>query len=238
MRLIDSLRIEKESALNAIASKNRLIASTAHDMRQPVLALDLYANWLSEDINMAAEICPKISVATRAVISQFDAMFDLAQINENQVKINIVEFDVLPVLQELCDQQQIIAKSKGLTLRRRLKSQLINSDPILLKRILGNIISNALKYTHIGGILVACRQKKQSLFIEVWDTGSGIAEQEHDLIFQEFYKSAAHAGTNDGFGLGLSIVKQFSQKLGHTVHMQTRQGVGTVMAIEIPLKLT
>lgn len=235
MRLIDSLKIEKQSALNAIASKNRLIASTAHDMRQPVLALDLYANWLSEDINMAPELTPKISAATRAVITLFDAMFDLAQIKENQVKIKLIEVNVLFVLQELCDQQQIVAESKGLVLRRRLKSKSIISDPVLLKRILGNLISNALKYTNKGGVLLACRQKKQSLHIEVWDTGCGIAKQEHDLIFQEFYKSATLAGTSDGFGLGLSIVKELSQKLGYIVHMKSRLGIGTMIAIEIPL---
>ncbi len=235
IQLIDSLTKEKESALSAIASKNRLIASTAHDMRQPVLALDLYANWMTEDANMAAELSPKIKIATRAVINQFDAMFDLAQLNEDQVKINLVEMDVLSILQELCDQQQIIAKARGLVVRRRLKSQIIKRDPILLKRILGNIISNSLKYSQRGGALVACRLKKQSLFIEVWDTGSGIDEQELELIFQEFYKSSTHAGTNDGFGLGLSIVKRLSQKLGHTIHVRSKLGAGTVMAVEIPL---
>jgi signal transduction histidine kinase len=235
IQLIESLTEEKKSVLNAIASKNRLIASTAHDMRQPVLALDLYANWLTDDIAMAAELSPKISAATRAVISLFDAMFDLAQIKEDQIIINISEVNVSCLLQEIGQQYQVIAEKKGLSIRTRLHHLHIKSDPMLLKRMIGNLISNAIKYTQTGGVLLTCRQKKQSLFIEVWDTGVGIAQHEYDLIFQEFYKSAVFAGTNDGFGLGLSIVKQFSEKLGYSVHVKSVEGRGTWMAIEIPL---
>jgi signal transduction histidine kinase len=235
IQLIESLTEEKKSVLNAIASKNRLIASTAHDMRQPVLALDLYANWLTDDIAMAAELSPKISAATRAVISLFDAMFDLAQIKEDQIIINISEVNVSCLLQEIGQQYQVIAEKKGLSIRTRLHHLHIKSDPMLLKRMIGNLISNAIKYTQTGGVLLTCRQKKQSLFIEVWDTGVGIAQHEYDLIFQEFYKSAVFAGTNDGFGLGLSIVKQFSEKLGYFVHVKSVEGRGTWMAIEIPL---
>jgi signal transduction histidine kinase len=235
IQLIKSLTEEKKSVLNAIASKNRLIASTAHDMRQPVLALDLYANWLTDDIAMAAELSPKISAATRAVISLFDAMFDLAQIKEDQIIINASEVNVSCLLQEIAQQYQVIAEKKGLSLRTHLHRMHIKSDPMLLKRMIGNLISNAIKYTRTGGVLLTCRQKKQSLFIEVWDTGVGIAQHEHDLIFQEFYKSAVYAGTNDGFGLGLSIVKQFSEKLGYFVHVKSVEGRGTWMAIEIPL---
>lgn len=235
IKLIASLTEEKQSVLNAIASKNRLIASTAHDMRQPVLALDLYANWLTQDIAMAAELSPKISAATRAVISIFDAMFDLAQIKEDQIIINISDVNVSSLLGELAQQYQVIAEKKGLSLRTRLQHIHIKSDPMLLSRMIGNLVSNAIKYTHAGGVLLTCRQKKQSLFIEVWDTGVGVAQNEYDLIFHEFYKSKVYAGTNDGFGLGLSIVKQFSEKLGYSVHVKSVEGRGTWMAVEIPL---
>jgi len=235
MYLIASLTDEKQAVLNAIASKNRLIASTAHDMRQPVLALDLYANWLTQDISMAAQLSPKILTATHAVISIFDAMFDLAQIKEDQVIVNISDVNVSSLLQELAQQYQATAAMKGLSLRTRLHHIHIKTDPLLLKRVIGNLISNAIKYTHTGGVLLTCRQQKHSLFVEVWDTGVGIAKHEYDLIFQEFYKSTAYAGTNDGFGLGLSIVKQFSEKLGYSVHLKSVEARGTWVAIEIPL---
>jgi signal transduction histidine kinase len=235
LRLIESLTEEKQSVLNAVATKNRMIASTAHDMRQPVLALDLYANWLTQDIAMAAELSPKISTATRAVISIFDAMFDLAQIKEDQFVIHISDVNMSALLQELAEQYQFMAENKGLSFRTRFHHMHIKSDPLLLKRMIGNLISNAVKYTQTGGVLLSCRQKKQSLFIEVWDTGAGIPQNENDLIFEEFYKSSAFAGTNDGFGLGLSVVKQFSEKLGYLVHVKSIEGRGTRMSIEIPL---
>jgi signal transduction histidine kinase len=235
IQLIASLTQEKQAVLSAIASKNRLIASTAHDMRQPVLALDLYANWLSTDIAMAAELSPKISAATRAVISIFDSMFDLAQIKEDQIVINISEVNISSLLQELTQQHQVLAEKKGLSFRTQLHHKQIKSDPLLLKRMVENLILNAIKYTHKGGVLLTCRQKKQGLFIEVWDTGVGVAQHEHDLIFHEFYKSQVFAGTNDGFGLGLSVVRQLSEKLGYFVHIKSVVGRGTRITIEIPL---
>lgn len=235
LQLIASLTVEKKSAIDAVTDKNRLIASTAHDMRQPVLALDLYSQMLSEDISLAAELTPKIHAATQGVISLFDSMFELAQIKEDQVKINLTEINILSVMQDLSHQYQTIANNKGLLLRTRFVDQQIKTDLLLFKRIVSNLVSNAIKYSQSGGILIACRLKKKSLFVEVWDTGSGIAEEEQGLIFHEFYKSPTHAGTNDGFGLGLSIVKQFAEKLGYTLHMKSRLGMGTMMAVEIPL---
>ncbi|MDO8774573.1 MAG: HAMP domain-containing sensor histidine kinase [Burkholderiaceae bacterium] len=232
-QLINSLTQEKQTALEAVTIKNRLIASTAHDMRQPVLALDLYANWLTEDPTLSTELTPKITAATRAVIALFDSMFDMAQLAQGQVMVNLEQVNLKTLLEDLCTQHQAVAKSKHLELRMRLLDAELLTDPLLLKRIVGNLISNAIKYTQTGGILVACRQTLHSFRIEVWDTGSGIAEEEQSLVFHEFYKSPAHAGTNDGFGLGLSIVTQLSDKLGYTLHMKSRPGRGTKMAIEL-----
>ena len=238
-QLIASLTQEKQSAIDAIATKNRMIASTAHDMRQPVLALDLYANWLIEDQTLSAELTPKIAGATRAVIALFDSMFDLAQLAEDQVKVNKTTVNLKSLLEDLCMQHQIIAKSKNLQIRTRLIEAEIQTDPHLLKRIVGNLIANAIKYTQAGGILVACRQTQQCFRIEIWDTGSGIAKDEQGLVFDAFYKSPTHIGTNDGFGLGLSIVTQLVEKLGYKLHMSSRQGSGTMMAVELnPIRTT
>lgn len=237
-QLITSLTQEKQTALTAVTIKNRLIASTAHDMRQPVLALDLYTNWLTEDPALSTELTPKITAATRAVIALFDSMFDMAQLAQGQVMVNLEQVNLKTLLEDLCTQHQAVAKSKHLELRMRLLDVELLTDPLLLKRIVGNLISNSIKYTQTGGVLVACRQTLDSFRIEVWDTGSGIAEEEQSLVFHEFYKSPAHAGTNDGFGLGLSIVTQLSDKLGYTLHMKSRPGRGTKMAIELHSKPT
>ncbi len=235
-RLIDSLTQEKQTAIDAVATKNRLIASTAHDMRQPVLALDLYANWLAEDPDLTTELTPKIAVATRAVIALFDSMFDLAQLAEGQVIVNLEEVNLKTLMEDVCTQHQAVAQSKRLEFRTRLLDVSLLTDPLLLKRIVGNLIANGIKYTQTGGILVACRHTRGSLRIEVWDTGSGIAKEEQSLVFDEFYKSPTHAGTNDGFGLGLSIVTQLSDKLGYKLRMTSHPGNGTKVAIELNSK--
>ena len=235
-QLIASLTREKQTAIAAVATKNRLIASTAHDMRQPVLALDLYANWLLEDPTLTTELTPKIAVATRAVIALFDSMFDLAQLAEGQVIVNLEQANLRTLLEDVCTQHLAVAQSKRLEFRTRLLDVALLTDPLLLKRIVGNLIANAIKYTQTGGIMVACRQTQRGLRIEVWDTGSGIAEEEQSLVFDEFYKSPTHAGTNDGFGLGLSIVTQLADKLGYKLHMTSHSGRGTKMAIELNSK--
>lgn len=232
-QLIASLTQETQTAMAAVATKNRLIASTAHDMRQPILALDLYAKWLTEDPTLTTELTPKIAVATRAVISLFDSMFDLAQLAEGQVIVNLKQVNIKALLEDLCTQHLALAQSKQLALRTRLLDTELLTDPLLLKRIVGNLIANAIKYTQTGGLLVACRQTRRGLRIEVWDTGSGIAEAEQSLVFDAFYKSPAHAGTNDGFGLGLSIVTQLTDKLNYKLRMRSRPGRGTLMAIEL-----
>jgi signal transduction histidine kinase len=105
------------------------------------------------------------------------------------------------------------------------------SDPILLQRIVGNLISNAVKYTQKGGILVASRVTRTGRRIEIWDTGVGIAPVHQREIFREFYKVPTHAGTEDGFGLGLYIVARLTQILGHPLTLCSRPGRGTVFRL-------
>jgi signal transduction histidine kinase len=107
----------------------------------------------------------------------------------------------------------------------------VMSDPILLRRIVGNLVSNAIKYTDHGGVLVAARSRHSLRCIEVWDTGRGIAPAHQRDIFREFYKVPGYAGTEDGFGLGLYIVSRLSTILGHPVSLASRPGRGTVFRL-------
>lgn len=233
----DKVTVERNNAIEAIAAKNRLIASTAHDMRQPVLALDMYANWLVEEPELSQTITPKIASATREVISQFDALFDLAQLNQNKSRVNLIDVDLMALMQELCDQHEVMAKSKGLVLRSHLIAATIKTDPLLLKRLVSNVIANAIKYSHQGGILVGIRNYPRGLSIEVWDTGMGIPDHEQNLVFEAFYKSKANDGTSDGFGLGLSIVQQLGIILGHSLRLKSRVQRGTLVAIDLNTSL-
>jgi signal transduction histidine kinase len=110
----------------------------------------------------------------------------------------------------------------------------IYDDPILLRRIIGNLISNAIKYTETGGILLVCRDcDKYGFRVEVWDTGVGISPSMQKAVFSEFYKNPENTGTSEGFGLGLAIVAQLCVLLGHKLTMKSRRGHGTVVSIRL-----
>jgi signal transduction histidine kinase len=234
--LIESLKIEKQVAVDAIEIKNRFIASAAHDMRQPVLALDLYTDMLADDTEALPTILPKIAAATKSVIVMFDALFDLARISMNQLIPNKTRFSLEDMLVTLEQQYQPMAKIKGLELRVRLQyaNRELIDDPILLRRILSNLLSNAIKYTERGGVLLVCRDcEKHGFRAEVRDTGVGISPEMQEAVFSEFYKNPENSGTSDGFGLGLAIVAQLCVLLGHQLTMKSRRGHGTKMSVRL-----
>jgi signal transduction histidine kinase len=231
--LIASLTEQRETALAAVATKNRMLASAAHDMRQPVLALDLYAGWLMEDPAASADITPKIAAATKAVISLFDSMFDMSRLTEGQISTNLEAVNLSDLISSLQLQYLPMAQMKHLSLRTHTVQGLVFTDYILLERILGNLLSNAIKYTEKGGVLLACRNTARGVKVEVWDTGVGISHDQQSLVFKEFYKSPSNPGTTDGFGLGLAIVAQLADLIGAGLALNSRRGRGTVVSVQL-----
>jgi CheY-like chemotaxis protein len=130
-----------------------------------------------------------------------------------------------------------LAASKGLSLRVRRCGLAVDSDPMLLQRVIRNLLANAIRYTQKGGVLLAARPRGGLISIEVWDTGPGIKQAELDRIFEEFYRGESSKAENSGtgFGLGLSIVKRICGLLGHPLIVTTRPGTGTVFRVEVPL---
>ncbi|HSV60803.1 MAG TPA: HAMP domain-containing sensor histidine kinase [Variovorax sp.] len=231
--LINSLTQQRQAAVAAVAMKNRFLASAAHDMRQPVLALSLYADWLRNEPELVQEIAPKIVRATHAVNALFDSLFDLARIDSGQVRLHIERVDVKQLLHDLELQYRPVAEAKGLSFRVHARAGTVLTDPIRVRRMIGNLIANAIKYTPEGGVLIASRQTSEGLRVEVWDTGIGIAREHLRDVFLEFYKVADHAGTSDGFGLGLAIVARLSHALGHPVSVRSRLGRGSVFRVAL-----
>ena len=230
-QLIESLTRQTQAALDAVEIKNRFLASAAHDIRQPVHALGLYADWLGSEPELVHEIAPKIVESTKAVNALFDSLFDLVRLDSGKIKLNIEPVDLGKLLHDLELQYRPLAQAKGLEFRVHVTSGTVISDPILLRRIVGNLISNAVKYTQSGGILVASRARSAGRSVEVWDTGLGIAPVHQREIFREFYKVPSHAGTEDGFGLGLYIVARLAAILGHPLNLSSRPGRGTVFRV-------
>jgi signal transduction histidine kinase len=230
-QLIDSLTRQTQAALDAVEIKNRFLASAAHDIRQPVHALGLYADWLSSEPELVKEIAPKIVESTKAVNALFDSLFDLARLDSGKVRLNIEPVSMRQILSELELQYRPMAKAKGLEFRVHITQGEAMTDHILLQRTLGNLISNAVKYTARGGVLVASRLHAGKMCVEVWDTGLGIAPEYQREVFREFYKVPTHAGTEDGFGLGLYIVARLSSILGHPLSMASRPGRGSMFRL-------
>ena len=230
-QLIDSLTRQTQAALDAVQIKNRFLASAAHDIRQPVHALGLYADWLSSEPQLVNEIAPKIVESTKAVNALFDSLFDLARLDSGKIRLRVEPVQLAKLLRELELQYRPLAQAKGLALRMHLAPGTVLSDPILLQRIVGNLIANAIKYTQRGGVLVASRPCADGMRIEIWDTGVGIAPEFQSEIFREFYKVPSHAGTEEGFGLGLSIVSRLSNILGHPLTLSSRPGRGTMFRL-------
>ena len=231
--LINSLTQQRQAAVSAVAMKNRFLASAAHDMRQPVLALSLYADWLRNEPDLVNEIAPKIVRATHAVNALFDSLFDLARIDSGQVRLHIERVDVPQLLRDLELQYRPVAEAKGLSFRVHLTPGTVLTDPIRVRRMIGNLLANAIKYTQEGGVLLAARQTTKGPRVEVWDTGIGIAREHLREVFLEFYKVADHAGTSDGFGLGLAIVARLAHALGHPISVHSRLGRGSVFRVAL-----
>jgi signal transduction histidine kinase len=235
--LIASLREQTETAMQAVKVKNGLLANAAHDLRQPVHALAFYADWLRNEPEMATEVLPKILQATDSVNTLFNSLFDFAKIEAGGVQPQFSAVPVCEIVNDLVLQFSPEADSKKIEFRQRITPALVWTDAVLIRRIISNLVANAVRYTDHGGVLIATRLRGGRMHIQVWDTGVGIALEHQPQVFTEFYKAPVHAGTEDGFGLGLAIVERLSSVLGHQVHLNSRLGKGTRMWVELDLAL-
>jgi signal transduction histidine kinase len=232
--LIESLTQQTKASLRAVAAKNRFLASAAHDLRQPVHALSLYADWLVAEPEMAVDIAPRMLQSTRAINELFDSLFDLTRIDAGNYKVRLQVVDVPKLFEELSTQFAPVAAGKSLKLRTHSRPRSVWADPVVLRRILGNLVSNALKHTHKGGVLVGLRQHEGAVVFEVWDTGVGIAHEHQMAIFQEFFRVSQHQGTEDSLGLGLTIVSKLSTLMGYQLAVSSQEGRGSVFRIMLP----
>ena len=230
--LITSLTEKSRSALQAVATKNRFIASAAHDLRQPVHALNLYAGWLNDDPHLAQQITPKIVRSTQVLDELFDSLFYYSGLNSDPLTVRLQPVDLQELLAVMKQQFDAVAVERGLDLQLVTEPGTLWTDPVLIKRLLANFLTNAFKHTQRGGVLLSVKWRKSNWRIEVADTGSGIAEEHRKAVFEEFYR-APSAGTQEGFGLGLAIVMRLSRALGHRVGVRSAVDVGSVFWVDV-----
>jgi signal transduction histidine kinase/FixJ family two-component response regulator len=243
--LIEALAREKEVAERARAaaeaanrSKSQFFAGASHDLRQPLHALGLFVAALSTRIRYpeVSIIVANINRSVDALQELFDELLDVSKIDGGAVQPKLVDFELDQVVGRLRHDFAPEAAEKGLRLRMRSSSAFVHSDPLLLERILRNLIANALRYTSKGGVLVGARRRADKVSLEVWDTGIGIPESERTRIFDEFYQLEGSArSSGKGLGLGLAIVKRLTDLLGYRIRVDSRPGHGSAFRFEVPL---
>jgi signal transduction histidine kinase len=232
-QLIRSLRQQTQAATEAVQTKNNLLASATHDLRQPVHALAFYADWLRNEPELADRVIPKILAATDSVNTLFNSLFDFARIEAGAIQVNRTGVDISMLIEEMAVQFAPAADAKGLSLRTQPLQATVHSDPVLLRRITANLLANAIRYTEKGGVVLAARISGDKLWLEISDSGPGISPEHLPHVFKEFYRAPIHEGTADSFGLGLAIVQRLSRALGHVVTLRSELGQGTRARLEM-----
>ena len=233
---------KKEQAERADHSKTRFLAAASHDLRQPMHALSMFITALSHVRSEAerAHLIRQAGAATVAMGNLLDALLDISKLDSGGVRTNISSFPVQQVLDRIRDTFTEIASKKGLELIVRNSNAWTSSDPILLERILGNLVSNAIRYTTpeqdvSGKVLVAARVRQDHILLQVRDNGSGIAPESQEIIFQEFVQlSNPERDRSKGLGLGLAIVKRLANLLEHPLTLRSLPHQGSTFAIRLP----
>jgi len=229
--------IEAEEALDrADLAKSRFLVAASHDLRQPLQTLSLLHGTLRQRL-ADKEALAALTAAERTCESMKSIvrmMLDLDQLERGAIRANVSEFPPYEIFDRLDDEFAALAAAKGLDWRRVDCGRFIRSDRALLENMIRNLLSNAVRYTDRGRILLGCRRRGERLRIEVWDTGIGIAATRMPRIFEQ-YQGATDAAERGGLGLGLAIVQSFAALLGHAIDVRSRVGKGSVFAIEVPL---
>ncbi|MDO9216051.1 MAG: PAS domain-containing protein, partial [Lacisediminimonas sp.] len=223
------LREAKREAEKANLSKTKFLAVVSHDLLQPLSAARLFTSALLERSGVASMgLVGNISNSLDDVENLLGTLVDISKLDAGVIKPDIAPFAVSELLDNLAVEFRQIAAIEGLQLDFVPCSALVHTDIQLLARILRNLLSNAIRYTASGRILLGCRRRRQSLLIEVWDTGMGIAEDKLGEIFQEFKRGDVQRHDQDrGLGLGLAIVDKIAQMLGHRIQVASTLGKGS-----------
>ncbi|WP_448680526.1 hybrid sensor histidine kinase/response regulator NahK/ErcS' [Pseudomonas nicosulfuronedens] len=228
------LREAKREAEQANLSKTKFLAAVSHDLLQPLNAARLFTSALQERSGEA--LVRNISQSLEDVENLLGTLVDISKLDAGVIKPDIASFDVSELLGNLAAEYRQVAISEGLALDFVPCGAQVRSDIQLLARILRNLLTNAIRYTPSGRVLLGCRRRRQSLWIEVWDTGVGIAADKLGEIFQEFKRGDVQRFHQDrGLGLGLAIVEKIARMLGHRIHVESVPGKGSRFAIEVPL---
>ncbi len=242
--LIEGLRSEKDKAEAADRAKSVFLAAASHDLRQPIHALGLFLTALrsmsqsptvrSTDL---AEICRRMQASLDGLGQLLNMLLDVSRLDANAVQVERSPTSAQRLLEELDQDFHQLAAEKGLRLHVASSRLWVDTDPTVLRRILVNLVSNAVRYTSRGRVLIGCRPRGTEVEFQVWDSGIGIPSEQREAIFEEFFQigqtPAAHHESH-GLGLGLSIVKRSALLLHAPLDLRSTPGRGSMFSIRVP----
>ena len=236
-RMESRLREAKLEAEQANLSKTKFLAAVSHDLLQPLNAARLFTSALLE--RPSEKLVRNVSNSLEDVENLLGTLVDISKLDAGVIKADIAPFALSELLDNLAAEYTELARSEGLELHFVGCSALVRSDIQLLARILRNLLSNAIRYTYKGRVVLGCRRQHQRLLIQVWDSGMGIAEERLEEIFQEFKRGDVQRPDQDrGLGLGLAIVEKIAGILGHRISVKSWPGKGSMFSVEVPLSAT
>jgi signal transduction histidine kinase/CheY-like chemotaxis protein len=240
---LDHMRAARDWAESANRAKSRFLAAASHDLRQPIHALGLYLGALRQRPldAQARDIAQRMDASLGALDTMFNALLDISRMDAGVVLPQPRAFDLEAVLRRLVEESAPQAAQRGLRLALHIGLRPGGApcnamgDPMLLERVLRNLIGNGVKYTQVGGVLVSCRVRSEKWRVEVWDTGPGIPEAERERVFDEFYQVGnPERDRRSGLGLGLSIVRRIARLMNLPLALHTRVGRGTRFVLDLP----
>ncbi|GEK74259.1 MULTISPECIES: hybrid sensor histidine kinase/response regulator [Halomonas] len=234
-----ALRQAKQVAEDANASKTRFLAAASHDLLQPLNAARLFTSALSQDMQAdeMRRTIGHIDNSLQAAEELLGTLLDISKLDAGALTPRRSHFALADVFRPLRAEFEVMAEDRGLDLVVVPTRQWVDSDAQMLRRIVQNFLSNAIRYTQEGRVMLGCRRQGERLSIEVWDSGPGIPEAKQAEIFQEFRRldqTSRHKESEKGLGLGLSIADRMARVLDHPIRVRSWEGVGTVFSVSVP----
>jgi signal transduction histidine kinase len=243
--LVEQLRLEagiaaaaQREAEQANAAKSKFLAAASHDLRQPVHAQGLFLEVLSrtDQTQYQQELLASARAASEASSEMLNALLDFSRIEAGVIEPQPKPFRLQPLLHKMEKELAHLADEKEIVFRTRETRLVVRTDPVLLELILRNLVSNAIRYTERGGILLVCRQRGNQAVLEVWDTGIGIAPEQHKEVFREFHQLGnPERDRRKGLGLGLAIADGMARALKHELSLASKPGRGSVFRLTLPI---
>jgi PAS domain S-box-containing protein len=232
-----ALQEAKAQAEYANRSKSQFVTAAVHDLQQPLTAARMFLSTLQSRLESGPQrsLIADIERALSAQEQVLNSLLDIARLESGTLEVRTRTLRLGTLFEQLTREFQMLAAAKGLELRCLRTRATVRTDPVLLRRVLQNFLSNALRYTQKGGVLVGARRAGNKLRIEIWDTGCGIPQSRHREIFEEFTRLQPARDSRDrALGLGLAIAERIARLLRSEVRLRSWLGYGSVFSIDVP----